>query len=240
MSAPYDPNQPLFSIHVPKCAGTSLRQTLNGWFGEANVLPHYRDREHGNLPRKWELRPGVCVHGHFNRKRDFGVWDYYPEARQFITFLRDPFETHLSLYFYMKLLNNERDFPEGRMKFRERCPNIEAFFELLFSEPDLPWGQSFLAYLPMALTEENYREVLREQFIHVGLSEAMNESLNILAYKLGKPALPSAPWANKAPYDETVNPRIHELHKERYALEHTVHAFVREVHEEEMKEYNCS
>ena len=28
----YNPNEPLISIHIPKCGGTSLRQILNNWF----------------------------------------------------------------------------------------------------------------------------------------------------------------------------------------------------------------
>jgi len=41
-AAAYDPSRALFSLHVPKTAGTSFRNDLEAWFGRANMAFHYR------------------------------------------------------------------------------------------------------------------------------------------------------------------------------------------------------
>src|SRR5262249_41350915 len=83
------PSQPLFSLHVPKTAGTSFRKDLEGWFGPDLAL-HYRG-DQGEPPARAALRPGLCVHGHFNRLRGIGVRQYYPDAGQFIVLRPAPF-----------------------------------------------------------------------------------------------------------------------------------------------------
>jgi len=84
----YKFSKTLISIHIPKTGGTSFKDVLYTWFGK-NLFFHYYNEREGIMPVKYELLPGICIHGHFNRKRNFGVQDYYPEATQFITILRD-------------------------------------------------------------------------------------------------------------------------------------------------------
>jgi hypothetical protein len=104
----YDSKKPLISIHIPKCAGNSFVITLRKWFKE-NLYLHYFDEKNNKAPQRYNLKAGIlsrkfkkgiCVHGHFNNERNFGVRDYYPEADQFITILRDPLEILQSRYFY--------------------------------------------------------------------------------------------------------------------------------------------
>src|SRR3954471_2189740 len=97
----YDKDKPLISIHVPKCGGTSVLAMLGKWFG-TRLYPHYFDEELNRMPQRREFKGGICIHGHFNRRRRTGVRDYYPEADQFITMLRDPFEMVVARYFYAK------------------------------------------------------------------------------------------------------------------------------------------
>jgi hypothetical protein len=97
----YITEKPLFSIHIPKTAGTSFQKILKCWFGDDLYL-HYFDEKNNKMPEKYILKSGLCIHGHFNKKRGFGVFDYYPEADQFITIIRDPLELHLSNFFFVK------------------------------------------------------------------------------------------------------------------------------------------
>jgi len=110
----YEKEYPLISIHIPKAGGTSFTSVLRTWFGKRLYL-HYFDPKHGTMPRKRNIKPGffkrrfqkgVCIHGHFNKMRGFGVQDYYPEVNQFITVLRNPLELALSNYYYLKWHGN--------------------------------------------------------------------------------------------------------------------------------------
>ena len=102
----YDPGAPLVFIHIPRCGGTSLSAILKKWYG-SGFLTHYYLQEEGRMPTRHEERPGTCIYGHFNRDRGFGTEDYYPDAVQFATFLRNPLELALSTYFHWK--NKRRD-----------------------------------------------------------------------------------------------------------------------------------
>src|SRR5215207_10496370 len=113
MSRPYNPEEPLVSIHVPKTAGMSVKACLEQWFGP-KLFAHYPDEAASGAPIKHVLGAGTCVHGHFNKHRGFGVLDYYPEIRQWITFLRDPFEQHVSLFFYLRKYQGQYYFA-GRL-----------------------------------------------------------------------------------------------------------------------------
>ena len=105
----YDPSDLLISIHLPKCGGSSLKAALKRWFGK-KLYYHYYDEEKNATPSRllsYRIRlssmmsDGYCVHGHFNKYRGFGIRDYYPNSNQFISFLRDPLEIHLSNYYFL-------------------------------------------------------------------------------------------------------------------------------------------
>ncbi len=103
----YDPALPLFMIHIPKTGGASVLECVKDWFGDGLLL-HYYDAVNGKMPEKYDLarvhsrETPVMLYGHFNKKRHFGIPDYYPEASQFITILRDPFERMISGYYFLR------------------------------------------------------------------------------------------------------------------------------------------
>ena len=171
---PYDPNAALIGLHIPKTAGTSFRIVLDQWFPGDTLLLHYRTDE--TLPRKHTLRGGVCVYGHFNAFRQFGVADYYPEASQFFCFLREPFARFISLWRYLA--------PYGD-------PSDAVAFErwlILRGEEQLAGANihSFFWYFPAHMQKSS---LLNEKFIFVGLFERLQQSVDSLAARLGKPTI---------------------------------------------------
>ena len=97
----YNPEQPLVSLHIPKTAGSSLRQALQGWFPADRLKLHYPDQATLQPPHRCDFTGPICVHGHFDAAAGLDVGSYYPEAGQFITFFRDPFERAISFYCFM-------------------------------------------------------------------------------------------------------------------------------------------
>lgn len=105
----------VISVHVPKCAGTSLRLFLESSFGHDAVYQDYGDRPADpaspmNLDpdgffgkfssTNYEFLSGKrAVHGHFNPLKYKNA-----RARLRITFLRDPVERAVSHYFFWKEL----------------------------------------------------------------------------------------------------------------------------------------
>lgn len=173
----FEPDQPLVFIHVPKTAGISVRDVFSGWFG-ARLILHYYNEAAGRPPQRdprfdrHSRAAPVCVYGHFNRNRAFGVTDTYPEATQFVTLLRDPFEMACSSYFFVRKVS-------AGWKDRSRVPQGDLATHLEEEPPNM------LNHFPCVVTEANYREVIETQFVEIGVTERLAESLARIAAALG-------------------------------------------------------
>lgn len=181
----YDRKTPLLSIHIPKCGGSSFTEALKEWYG-SKLFFHYYDEKNNLMPKKVKLKSwfnghykkDVCIHGHFNHKRGFGIDDYYPEINQAITFLRDPIEIALSVFFYnQKLIKEGKNYRDGK-KF-EMTDDIDEFLENSNSYIKL--------FLPKELSIENIETTIDNYFVHIGIMEHYQKSMDILAEKLDKP-----------------------------------------------------
>lgn len=183
LTSSYDPSRALFSLHVPKTAGTSFRHDLETWFGPENMGYHYHGY-HREPPPRFTPRAGFCVHGHFNRLRGIGVRQYYPEASQFIVFLRDPFDRFVSNWRYLQFqvrdgfrvpeLDDKPDFAEWLARRRRAAETGEDPF-------------SFLAQLPDRVDPDQVGALFGPAFVGVGVTERYAESLRMFAAALGRP-----------------------------------------------------
>ena len=179
----YDPNLPLFFLHVPKTGGTSLRTLFEEWFPE-KVLHHYRPV--GAAPPRHTPGPGTLVAGHFNRLRGFGLQTYYPGAQQFVTVLRDPFDRLVSQWLFIgarygSLHNYERDMEGFDTWFKRRLAAFERGQDDFSVFAQLPGDQGELSL----------------GFVAVGVVERMEDTVRLIARKLGRSAPSTLPYENR-------------------------------------------
>ena len=131
---PYiDNKMRIISIHFPKAAGTSLRKQLKSHFRSSFLYYNNDPLTASGFETVDDLPKGVkAVHGHFRAAR----YDAVSNAFRF-TFLRDPVENLISIYFYWLTLR-----PFGHPwhdKFVSEKPSILDFgkygpFRCLMSE----------------------------------------------------------------------------------------------------------
>jgi Sulfotransferase family len=216
----YDPKKPLISIHIPKCAGQSFTRVLRAWFGP-NFYTHYSRTRH-DLPPKHVLKPGMCIHGHFNKRKALGVTDYYPTVDQFITIVRDPLEIAISNYFFWKTKARAKQLELGIIEEggRDDYRNIDDFFRQ--RRRSHIWK-----FMPWELTPDNYREILESRFIWIGLVEKLQESVDRLAESLGFDKA-IMPHVNPSPRDEELSPALREEFIANNRLEFEIHRYVSE------------
>lgn len=173
----YDRNEPLIVIHIPKAAGTSSQQIFKKWFGD-NYHRHYFNQQEDRLPERLDLNNlhsaanPLVLHGHFNKLRGFGVEDYYPDIKQFITILRDPYELLISRYFYVRRVGTS-------WKDQSRVPKSDLEAYLRETKPNM------LNHFPRELNLSNFKDILEEYFIEIGITEKLPESMGRIGEKLG-------------------------------------------------------
>lgn len=155
--------------HIPKCGGTSVIGLLRRWFGlvmdyvDEAPLAEFQHERH-DLSR---LRTRHCLCGHFDVAGCY-LHERYPqivgnnEFRLF-TFVRDPLELKISLYFYERKMG------------RQMAPSL---IERLFEE------QNYLAQR-FPCTSDNYQDVL-DRYFFIGITEHLQDSFDQLADMLGK------------------------------------------------------
>lgn len=225
----YNPNEPLISIHIPKCAGSSFSSVLQQWF-KRGYLPHYHKEKTNTPPKKHKLkkgffrkqqRYGLCIHGHFNNNRGNGVRDYYPGVSQVITVIRNPFDLHLSTYFYVKreaLSNDGGAFRSGKPHpIIANEWNLEQFLE---NEKH----SYILNFLPPEITIDNYEAILSSQFLHIGITEQLQNTVDKLACILGFETLP-VPEINVSKWTETIPKGAREEFERNNPLEVAIYKY---------------
>ena len=223
----YGKSKPLISIHIPKSAGTSFMRVLETWYGR-RLYKHYFDPKKNRMPKKRHLwkglirkrsRAGICMHGHFNRERHFALEQSYPEANDFITIVRDPFEVHISYFFYLQTLRYE--VPQAR------APHPIVMDDNYNICKHLNDTRSFmLLHLPKDLTMDNYKDVLDTRFVYLGLAEDLQTSVDVLAQRLGFKSV-SVEHANTTLRSEQIPDGAREMFVKNHPLEFAIYSYAK-------------
>lgn len=173
-------DQVLVYHHIPKCGGQSLSYALRRWYW---VIKNYKVKEDKKV-NLTKLRNINCLIGHYHFDGIY-LHQIYPEILEsdnfkLISFLRDPLQTRISLYYY-----------EERIGIKHE----------LSLEEDLLTRPNFMSKC-FPCNEDNYQEVL-ERYSFIGLLERQDESIEKLRKLLNKPKV-SFPKVNKTARKQSV------------------------------------
>jgi hypothetical protein len=220
----YETRKPLISLHIQKCGGVSFKKVLEAWYGE-NFYHHHKNVRTGEVTKKVERHAdnypeNICIHGHFLKRQGFGVADYYPDISQFITILREPLQRRLSLYSFDRARLSRGDASIfGPMGKNSQSLELDEFIQISIRRP--PY---YLSHFPWPINENNYKDILEEHFIHIGVTEKLQDSVNILARKLGKPTA-QVKVMNSSPRDHSPSEGMVERFRESANLEYLIYNY---------------
>lgn len=223
----YNPSAFLYSLHIPKCGGTSFTEVLKKWFWPG-FHAHYFRHETNQMPfkpRKVKLLThtlGVfplCIHGHF--EEEAGVFECYPNASQFITIIRDPLELQISLFYdHKRRLKEEGNLYWKGRKVTMEHQDIDAW---VAERPSF-----LLKFFPWDLDSGNFQEVIQKNFVYIGIAEDLQRSVNQLAKKIGKKSL-SIPHLNTSARDVYPSEEAIKVFKRKHKLEYALYEYVKSI-----------
>jgi len=164
----------LISVHIPKSAGTSFRNTLKEVYGEEAVIRLDIDLRYEQLRINQQVFEGhqldkniKVVHGHFSPALLYKRFKIEEDV-QMITWLRDPVERVISNYFYL----------EKRLKeeLEEERKGLNILSKM---------QRSLMEYAQAEINRNRISKFLNgakiEDFTFVGIQEHYSEDLNTLA-----------------------------------------------------------
>jgi len=243
---PYDSDRPLIFIHVPKCAGTSVRQIVEQWFS-SGAHRHYRRPETRDIPKvinfaKQEKSVPQLIFGHFSVVEGLGIQSQYPQVTQFVTILRDPLETAISEYFYLL----KRAQPIWKSTYWEigrwvkngglRTKSLQASMahraqirSYTNVEDYINCNRSkILDHFPVTVTEDNYVEVIETMFVEIGVLEHLEISLRRIAAALGqKEQIPMIPHLNQSNQTHDLSEQVKVRFRKKNALVYKIYDYVK-------------
>ena len=236
----YTNKEHLISLHIAKTGGTSFGEILKDWFNP-NFYFHYIDEKDGKLPELVKLEKlyflkfkNICIHGHFENITGRNVFDTYPTSKQFISFIRNPIDQMVSMFFFQQKIIKEHGFIlyQKIKYFKPLFLNTET--KLLESTNDINYflskGKSpILRFIPFDLTSDNFKSIFHTNFIHIGLQEEMSSSIEIIANKLNKTPPIKVNNINKVNYDYIPSKSIINDFNKNHLLEQEIYNFVKQL-----------
>ncbi len=182
--------------HIPKTAGSTVHNLLNKHYkGQPvyRVFGSYHDHESiqalKNSPET-DRRKIALIKGHM----PFGLHRYIPGECHYFTVLRDPVKRVISQYFYIKnnprnplhapLVGNGWSVADFMREGKSEGMNNGHIRWILGDLQAVPFGEIGPSHLEQAI------ENLEKHFLSVGINEMFDQSILVLARKLGWKGLP--------------------------------------------------
>ena len=230
MVGPPAQDRKLVFCHIPKTAGVTVRALIGMNFRVGEIL-HVRDPlDFIENARADELGSYKFIHGHFGIE----IADLFPVVPKLITFLRDPLQRVLSYYRFLRSFDPDQVYEDEAAAHRVRLANeldLEGFVQSEDRSVDNGMTNRYVTFLSGAKQGMSDAERLAaakhnlDRFEFVGITERMDESLQLLSASFGWCSPHQGPILNRSNQDPIVlNEAVAAMIRERNRLDTELYA----------------
>lgn len=178
-------------VHIPKTAGTTLKHIIQFQFQPHNVFEFYRFKTKSQLEKyrnfsEAQKKTIKLISGH----PGFGLHEFLQRPCTYITFLRDPIERTVSLYYYFQRRGwyqelTLKDFVQTYPGVHNGITNYLSGEMLKVQLADPLNRDRVNSQCSNQLKFELAKNHLKKHFKTIGLTERFDESLILLKKQLG-------------------------------------------------------
>lgn len=209
----YFSTEPVYVFHhIPKCGGTSINYAFEHWF---KVIYDYRDnflfRERFDISG---FKKNYLLASHFDEEGN-RIFQRYPELfdqkrYRIITFVRDPIEMNISLYYYWK---------------RKGWLSVHGFSDTISHEEFLlKVDKNLMAFL-FGCNNDNIEDVLSKYFF-IGITELFQESFDKLSYIINKPIIKLSVLNKSDRFEiKDIDPSVISLLRNQLQLDYKIYSY---------------
>ena len=152
-------------------------------------------------------------------------------------FRSDPFEQHVSLFFYLRREAESYRF-QGKRTPSAMLDSFDGFMAHMEAHRDriqTTFANTLFAHMPSRFVPLDPYQMFDNGFVHIGTTDVMTASLALLGKKLGKPEL-MAGAKNASPRDLDISPTLRQRHEMIFPEEHAFFRLIQALHADELRQ----
>jgi hypothetical protein len=131
--------------------------------------------------------------------------------------VRDPLELMISSYFYTRAKSRN---------WKQSSPLYDLGLDDFIAQTDV----NMLNHFPRRVTMDNFKDLIDQYFVYIGITEDLDESMRNIASCLGVSAPRKMGRKNQTPRSRQVSAESERLFKEKHQLEYLVYEYARDLH----------